>query len=67
MPIQPIDTEDDYRSAMREIAAFFDHEPAPTSPEGERFEVLLTLAEAYEAKQSPVALPPVLGFTAASQ
>jgi len=57
MPIRPIRTEDDYRSAMREIAAFFDEEPEPASPDGERFEVLLTLAEAYEAKQFPVDLP----------
>ncbi|HYN77936.1 MAG TPA: transcriptional regulator [Lamprocystis sp. (in: g-proteobacteria)] len=57
MPIRPIRTEDDYRAAMREIAAFFDHEPSPSSSEGERFEVLLTLAEAYEAKHFPVDLP----------
>ncbi len=57
MPIRPIRTEEDYCSAMREIAAFFDHEPEPASPDGERFEILLTLAEAYEAKQFPVDLP----------
>ena len=62
MPIQPILTEDDYRSAMRELAAFFDHEPEPNSPEAQRFEFLLTLAEGYEAKHFPVALPDVLGF-----
>jgi HTH-type transcriptional regulator/antitoxin HigA len=35
---------------MREVSAFFDSEPKPQSPEGDRFEVLLTLVEAYEAK-----------------
>jgi len=57
MPIRPIRTEDDYRRVMREIAAYFDHEPEPASPDGERFEVLLTLAESYEAKRFPVDLP----------
>ena len=56
MPIRPIRTEDDYRSAMREISPYFDHEPEPTTPEGERFEIRLTLAEAYEVKQFPVDL-----------
>ena len=28
-----------------------------TTPEGERFEILLTLAEAYEAKHFPMDLP----------
>lgn len=57
MLIRPIRTEDDYRAAMREISAFFDNEPEPTTPEGERFEILVTLAEAYEAKHFPVDLP----------
>lgn len=57
MLIRPIRTEDDYRSAMREISAYFDDEPEPTTPEGERFEILLTLAEAYEVRQFPVELP----------
>ncbi|WP_295386280.1 transcriptional regulator [uncultured Thiodictyon sp.] len=57
MSIRPLRTEDDYRSAMREIAVFFDDEPEPASPDGERFEVLLTLAEAYELKHFPVDLP----------
>lgn len=57
MNIRPIRTEDDYRAAMREISAFFDNEPEPTSPDGERFEILLTLAQAYEAKNHPVDPP----------
>lgn len=57
MDIRPIRTEDDYRAAMRQISALFDNEPEPTSPEGERFEVLLTLAEAYEVKHFPIDLP----------
>ena len=57
MNIRPIRTEDDYHAAMRQISAYFDNEPEPASEDGERFEVLLTLAEAYEAKHFPINLP----------
>jgi HTH-type transcriptional regulator/antitoxin HigA len=57
MDIHPIRTEDDYRTAMREISAIFDNEPEPDTPEGDRFDILLTLAEAYEARHFPVDLP----------
>jgi HTH-type transcriptional regulator/antitoxin HigA len=57
MDIRPIRNEEDYRATMREISAFFDNEPEPGTPEGDRFEILLTLAEAYEAKHFPVDLP----------
>lgn len=57
MDIHPIRTEADYRAAMREISAFFDNEPQPDTPEGDRFDILLTLAEAYETKHFPVDLP----------
>lgn len=57
MNIRPIRTEDDYRAAMRQISAYFDNEPEPASEDGERFEILLTLAEAYEAKHFPINLP----------
>jgi len=57
MEIRPIHTAEDYKAVMREISAFFDNEPEPESPEGDRFEVLLTLVEAYEAKHFPIDLP----------
>lgn len=57
MDIRPIHNDDDYRAAMREISAFFDQEPEPGSPDGDRFEILLTLAEAYETKHFPIDLP----------
>lgn len=57
MDIQPIRTEDDYRAALREVSAFFDHEPEPGSPEGDRFEILLILVEAYETQHFPIDLP----------
>jgi HTH-type transcriptional regulator/antitoxin HigA len=57
MEIRPIKTEKDYKAALREVSAFFDNEPVPGSVEGDRFEVLITLVEAYEAKHYPIDLP----------
>ena len=57
MEIRPIKTDEDYKAALREISALFDNEPVPGSPEGDRFEVLITLVEAYEAKHYPIELP----------
>jgi HTH-type transcriptional regulator / antitoxin HigA len=57
MDIHPIRSEDDYRAAMREISAFFDNEPEPDTPEGDRFDILLTLAETFAAKHFPIDLP----------
>lgn len=57
MEIRPIKTAEDYKAVLREISAFFDNEPVPGSAEGDRFEVLLTLVEAYETKHYPIGLP----------
>ena len=57
MEIKPIRTDDDYRAALREVSAFFENEPELGTPEGDRFEILLLLIEAYEAKHFPIDLP----------
>ena len=57
MVIHPIHTEEDYKNVLREVSAYFEHEPEPGSAEGDRFEVLLTLVESYEAKHFPIDLP----------
>jgi HTH-type transcriptional regulator/antitoxin HigA len=57
MEIRPIHTEEDYQATLREVSAFFNDGPEPGSPKGDRFEVLLTLLEAYEAKRFPIDLP----------
>lgn len=57
MNIRPIRTEADYKAVLREVSAYFDNEPEPDTEDGDRFEILLTLVEAYEAKQFPVDLP----------
>ena len=57
MDIRPIRTEEDYQATLREVSAYFDNEPAPGTADGDRFEILLTLVEAYEAKHYPIDLP----------
>lgn len=57
MEIRPIHTEQDHRAALKELSAYFDNEPEPGTPAGDRFEVLLTLVEAYETRNFPVNLP----------
>ncbi len=57
MEIRPIRTEADYRAALAEVSPMFDHEPEPGTPEGDRFDVLVTLIEAYERAHFPVEAP----------
>jgi len=54
MNIRPIRTESDYKAALRELSAYFDNEPTPGSEDGDRFEIIATLVEAYEAKHFPI-------------
>lgn len=55
MDIKPIRTEEDYKAALAEVEKLWGS--APGTPDGDRFEVLFTLVEAYEDKQYPI-LPP---------
>ncbi len=55
MDIKPIRTDDDYESALKEVNLLWGSEPG--TPEGDRFEVLFTLVEAYEEQNYPI-LPP---------
>ena len=57
MNIHPIRTENDHLAALRELSAYFDNEPAPGTEDGDRFEILVTLVEAYEAKHFPIDAP----------
>lgn len=57
MNIRPIHTEEDYRAALKEVSALFDNEPEPGTPEGDYFDIMITLISAYEAQQFPVDLP----------
>ncbi len=55
MEIKPIRTEADYEVALAEVEQLWGAEPG--TPDGDRFEVLFTLVEAYEEKRYPI-LPP---------
>jgi HTH-type transcriptional regulator/antitoxin HigA len=55
MQVSPIKTELDYVAAMRRIEAVWG--AAPGTPEGDELDVLVTLAEAYERQNYPIALP----------
>ena len=57
MNIHPIRTKADYKRALREVSAYFDDEPEPGSEDGDRFEILATLVEAYESKHFPIDAP----------
>jgi len=54
MDIRPIRTEDDYDWALGEIARYFETQPEPGTPDGDRFDVLAALIEDYEAKHWPI-------------
>ncbi len=55
MDIKPIRTEQDYRRALAEVERLMDAEEG--TPEIERFDVLVTLVEAYEDEHWPVEAP----------
>lgn len=57
MNIHPIRTQHDYKLALRELSAYFDQEPEPGTEEGDRFDILVTLVEVYEAKAFPIESP----------
>jgi HTH-type transcriptional regulator/antitoxin HigA len=55
MEIKPLRTEADYEAALAEVEQLWGSEPG--TPDGDRFEVLFILVEAYEEKHYPI-LPP---------
>jgi len=57
MNIKPLHNEVDYNVALKEAGRFFDNEPEEGTPEADRFEILVILIEAYEAKHYPIAPP----------
>lgn len=57
MNIRPIHSESDYRAALAQVSAYVDHEPEPGSEDGDRFEILAALVEAYEARHFPIDPP----------
>jgi HTH-type transcriptional regulator/antitoxin HigA len=55
--IRPIKTETDYEWAIKEVARYFEDQPEPGTPDGDRFDVLATLIEAYEDAHYPISVP----------
>ncbi|MFA7299048.1 MAG: transcriptional regulator [Sideroxydans sp.] len=55
MDIKPIKTKADYRAVLKEIEGLMT--VGANTPEGERLDVLVTLAEAYERRHYPMELP----------
>jgi HTH-type transcriptional regulator/antitoxin HigA len=55
MEIKPIRNEVDYKTALMEIDKLI--ESPPGTPEGDRMDVLVTLVEAYEARNFPIPEP----------
>lgn len=54
MDVRPIRTPDDYAWALGEVEGYFDNQPAPGTPEADRFDVLADLIEAYENRKFPI-------------
>lgn len=57
MDIRLIQTEVDYKAALKEIAALMETDPELGTPEGDRLDILVTLVQAYEAKHVPIEAP----------
>ena len=55
MKIKPIRSKRDYEAALRAIESLM--RAKHNTPEGDELDVLVTLAEAYEAKHFPLDLP----------
>ncbi len=55
MEIKPIRSDADYQAALKEIEKVMGSQPG--TPEGDRMDVLVTLVEAYEARNFPIPEP----------
>ena len=50
MDVKPLHNDQDYDWAINEVTRYFDHEPTPGTPDGDRLEVLTILIREYEEK-----------------
>lgn len=55
MEIVPIKTNEDYRRTLKEIEGLMSAKQG--TPAGDRLDVLVTLVEAWEARNYPIDLP----------
>ncbi len=56
-PIRPLRGDADYKTALAEYERYFDLEPEPDTPEGDRFELLGLVIAKYEADRDPMDAP----------
>jgi HTH-type transcriptional regulator/antitoxin HigA len=57
MEIKPLRNEVDYRAVRKEVSKLFENPPKRGTADGDRFEVLLTLLDAYESKHHAIDPP----------
>ncbi|MEP6791689.1 MAG: transcriptional regulator [Ramlibacter sp.] len=55
--MRPIHTEADYKAALKAASVYFDNEPESGTEDADRFEVLITLIQAWEGKHFAPGLP----------
>ena len=55
--IRAIRNNDDLAWAIAEVSPYFDNPPERGTPEGERFDILAALIEAYEDTHYPIDAP----------
>ncbi|HET7233316.1 MAG TPA: hypothetical protein VFJ16_25110 [Longimicrobium sp.] len=61
MTLRPIHTDSDYSAALVEVDGLM--EAVPGTPEGDRFDILVTLIEAYEARHWSIGTPDPIDMT----
>jgi HTH-type transcriptional regulator / antitoxin HigA len=54
MDVRALHTEADYNWALHEVEHYFENQPTPGSPDGDRFDVLATLIKDYEDEHYPI-------------
>jgi HTH-type transcriptional regulator / antitoxin HigA len=57
MDIRPIHNPADYQAALEAASSYFDNEPEMGTEDADRFDILLTLIQAWEDKHFPMGLP----------
>jgi HTH-type transcriptional regulator/antitoxin HigA len=55
--IRPLRTPEDHAAALEEVQVLMAADPAPSTPDGDRLEVLSVLVEAYENEHFPLLWP----------
>ncbi|KAA9131539.1 DNA-binding protein [Marinihelvus fidelis] len=60
MNVYPIKTEHDYERALARVDALMD--ARPDTPQGDELDILVTLIEAWEERQYPIASPDPVAF-----